>query len=859
MPTDLLSAIRDRGEKQTSFEYGISTADRYVQNLVDVVGLDVAYPMASKGNTSLSDCLQKAKSTLVYGNEDMGVIEKGSIPKDIKLPKDALIVFKHVLTTPKIDRDGDVLKTEGAIIDPRMPLLWQHVHTLPIGKMLGVVEHNEKRLVLLSCIIDFKNDVSHDAAVMVENDMARFSHGFRALEWTERKETEGEVTGPLGYEIKKFEIMEASVVSVPSNTDAEMGEVLVDLVEQGKLTSGYMKQASKQIRDKMPLIVQSGIDLKTAAHIQEDENEDIDNTKQQGKSDDAESAPEQKATVQKDHKGFETKTIKAGMHQITHVQPRETKRFDPEMEHLEATKLEYEWASRWIGCQVKELQVASTFVPRFRKGSFLSGLRVVTKDWNERDVRNLAGSFEEPPFYEVIDLNSKLTDTFLVRGIRFLTDDQGNRVCIKYSAGWGGINIVTYEKHGQSIGEQTISKAWDWAFENNFLKGEAFRISGGFLKRGDTAWDDVFLKDENKAPMQKISKTINAKGWAAPNRGLIAMGPPGTGKTLSGRVLLNETKASFIWVAAKDMYDMGAIEAICSAFSLAKELGPTIIFMEDIDNYMSEYAIDILKTEMDGIEKTNGIATILTTNYPERFPDALIDRPGRFHDVCLFNLPDTKTRTEMLQKWTGEQNIKNLKTLLEETEGLSGAHMYELVSYAKTLQEDDEQLDICDAMEKAITKIKDQRQLIDQQQLAGSAFGSRRSNDVPTKKSIDSGAIDEKKGRKLNSQYVKAIQDCVDDLKACLDTDKDMTRGTQAICERVVGRLEKMLASAEEDNGDDDKPKTVDPKITVKGAMALILAEASVSDRGVLLKALQAMEELAAKEKLVNQVKAFLG
>ena len=178
---DLLKAIRARNGKKTQFNYGIMTADRYVKTVSDAIGLDSSYRFMAKEQTSFNDVMEKASQTLVYSNEDMLVEEKGVGGVDgIELPKNTLMVFRHVLTTPRKDRDGDVLRTEGMNPDPKMLLLWQHVHTLPIGKMLRVVEHNTKVLRIVSCIVDM-NALCHDAAVMVDNDMGRFSHGFRAV------------------------------------------------------------------------------------------------------------------------------------------------------------------------------------------------------------------------------------------------------------------------------------------------------------------------------------------------------------------------------------------------------------------------------------------------------------------------------------------------------------------------------------------------------------------------------------------------------------------------------------------------------------------------------------------------------
>jgi hypothetical protein len=287
MPTELLEAIRARQQKQTEFGYGILTADRYVANMQQLAGLDLCYRYASKANVSYQDVMEKAARTLVYSNSDMTVQEKQVvIPDEVKLPKNTLMVFKHVLTTPRVDRDGDVLRTQGAMIDPKMLLLWQHVHTLPIGKMLYVVEHNEKQLVLVSCIVDM-NELSHDAAVMVDNDMARFSHGFRALEYQQMKAEEGE-TSSGGFDITKFEIMEESIVSVPSNADAEQQEILLSLVEGGKLTSGLMKECGKTIREKRPVTIAAGIELKEEGQSDDEtgtESEATDTTSEETKAD----------------------------------------------------------------------------------------------------------------------------------------------------------------------------------------------------------------------------------------------------------------------------------------------------------------------------------------------------------------------------------------------------------------------------------------------------------------------------------------------------------------------------------------------------------------------------------------------
>lgn len=264
---ELVEAILAReGRKDAEFNSGIITADRYLKTLLSCAGSDQCNKFASTKSMSFQDQLTKAAKSLTYNNDEMVVDQDVDFRKSfeiddldgnrLELPKNCLMVFRHTLTSPKKDRDGDILRTQGARPDPKMLLLFQHTHTLPIGKMLGIAEHNSKRLKLYSAIVDM-NELSHDSAVMVDNKMGRFSHGFRALDFTKVKEDDGNgrTTSPGGFDIKEFEIMEESLVSVPSNTDADTEEILLSLVESKKMTSSLMKSYGKKIREKRPASV----------------------------------------------------------------------------------------------------------------------------------------------------------------------------------------------------------------------------------------------------------------------------------------------------------------------------------------------------------------------------------------------------------------------------------------------------------------------------------------------------------------------------------------------------------------------------------------------------------------------------
>ena len=278
----LLKEIKARQEKKTAFNYGILTADRWVKSVQKCIGSELCYRFACTKSTSFNDVLEKAAKTLTYSNPEMECEEVYNLSKfhrldineeEIELPKNTLLAFRHILTTPKKDRDGDIMRTQGAVVDPKMLMLWNHVHTLPIGKMIAIAEHTDKVLSLYSAIIDM-NELSHDSAVMIESGMGRFSHGFRALDFEKFKEEQGRVTSPGGFDVKRFEIMEETLASVPSNTDAETQEIFLSLVEGGKLTSPIMKSFGKTIRGKRPIVIQNTIWIDDEGNISKENDDD---------------------------------------------------------------------------------------------------------------------------------------------------------------------------------------------------------------------------------------------------------------------------------------------------------------------------------------------------------------------------------------------------------------------------------------------------------------------------------------------------------------------------------------------------------------------------------------------------------
>ena len=396
--------------------------------------------------------------------------------------------------------------------------------------------------------------------------------------------------------------------------------------------------------------------------------------------------------------------------------------FDINAESFPPRSIEQEMAAKYCECEIKVLRQQGENVASVRMGAFLLAIREELASVSVDDIRNLNSDGEEAaPQHETIQLNSRRSDTFLINGMRFV-DLGETKMTLRLTPSWYGLRVTSYAKSDAAdSAAEFMGRVEARAAQMKLLKGEAFSLSGAFLEREGETFDDVFLTDVNETALKRAVKLINDKGAGLENRGLLLLGPPGTGKTLSGRIMMNEAKATFIWMSARDFYYGGGFRSLDSAFKLARENAPAILFIEDVDSYLTENVTDLLKSTMDGLATTSGVVTILTSNYPERLPKAIIDRPGRFHDVLRLDLPDEVVRSEMLAKWLPDLTGDALKQVVESLSGYSGAHVREFARFVGVIREQDE-LDIEAAATEALAKIQEQRDLITSVQTQGSHY-----------------------------------------------------------------------------------------------------------------------------------------
>ncbi|MEM2218153.1 MAG: CDC48 family AAA ATPase [Thermofilaceae archaeon] len=186
-----------------------------------------------------------------------------------------------------------------------------------------------------------------------------------------------------------------------------------------------------------------------------------------------------------------------------------------------------------------------------------------------------------------------------------------------------------------------------------------------------------------------------------PPKGVLLYGPPGCGKTLLAKAVATESEANFIAVKGPEILSkwVGESErAVREVFSKARQAAPCIIFFDEIDSIVprrgqrfdsgvTDRIVNQLLTEMDGLEKLEGVVVVGATNRPDILDPALL-RPGRFDRLVYVPPPDKTARLEILKVHTKRMPLAedvDLERLAEATEGYTGADLANLCREAAIL------------------------------------------------------------------------------------------------------------------------------------------------------------------------------
>jgi len=179
------------------------------------------------------------------------------------------------------------------------------------------------------------------------------------------------------------------------------------------------------------------------------------------------------------------------------------------------------------------------------------------------------------------------------------------------------------------------------------------------------------------AAFWELESEFRARGFMH-KRGFLLWGPPGSGKTSCVQLLVK-----------KLIQDVGGVvlfidnpECGAQCLSMARKIEPKrpmIAIMEDIDALINRHGENEYLALLDGEAQVDNIVFLATTNYPERLDKRFVDRPSRFDTIRYVGMPTADARRVYFQAKEPSIDEGELAAWVEATEGLSVAHLKELI------------------------------------------------------------------------------------------------------------------------------------------------------------------------------------
>jgi hypothetical protein len=241
----------------------------------------------------------------------------------------------------------------------------------------------------------------------------------------------------------------------------------------------------------------------------------------------------------------------------------------------------------------------------------------------------------------------------------------------------------------------------------------------GLLRFPDTNSDKVVAEIQKFWDREAIFKEYKITY----KRGILLYGPPGSGKSCTIQLMMEDVvKRDGIVVKFTEPYVF--IDGLRVLRQIQPET-PVVTIIEDIDSTLELYNESEILNILDGVNETNKVVFLATTNYPEKLGARIVNRPSRFDKRFRIGFPSAQSRRMYFEFLCGDKKPKDLGVdmtkWVKDTDEMSIAHLKELFVAVVILG---------DSYKEAIDTLKSMREFLeDKDYEANMGFKINKSQD----------------------------------------------------------------------------------------------------------------------------------
>ena len=321
----------------------------------------------------------------------------------------------------------------------------------------------------------------------------------------------------------------------------------------------------------------------------------------------------------------------------------------------------------------------------------------------EEENKNLKRTVQ---FYQA-ELEKFRTPPFIVSEIISITEEKKAIVKLPNQSNFL-VEISNTIKEELVVGDTVVNEQKSLVITDKISLSKNFPVENYVIINGDlkTRWSDIGgLSNEVEKVKEVLELPLKqpemfAKMGITPPKGVLLYGPPGTGKTMIAKALAKETNATFIELVGSELVQKFIGEGaklVKELFQLAREKGPTIIFIDEVDAIAARRVEngtsgerEVQRTfmqllgEIDGFDPLSNVKIIAATNRVDILDEAII-RPGRLERHIEVKPPGIEGREEILKIHTKPMKMRkgiDLLEIAEKTDGFSGAELKAITTEA---------------------------------------------------------------------------------------------------------------------------------------------------------------------------------